>query len=80
MANLSIRDLDQSAYEGLKKRAVKHGVSMEEEVRQIIYRSLEKAEPLSALFGRHFGRNNSIELEDILRENRTPHNPINLSK
>ena len=36
MASLSVRKLDVNVYEQLRVRAAKHGVSMEEEARQII--------------------------------------------
>lgn len=34
MASLSIRKLDDETYDRLRDRAVRHGVSMEEEARQ----------------------------------------------
>ena len=46
MANISVRKLDKIAYEQLRMRAAKHGVSMEEEVRQIIYQAVAAHEPM----------------------------------
>ena len=38
MASLSVRKIDADVYERLRIRAAQHGVSMEEEVRQILKR------------------------------------------
>ena len=39
MASLSIRKLDEKTYLRLRERAARHGVSMEEEARQILIRA-----------------------------------------
>ncbi|MEI6790796.1 MAG: hypothetical protein WCK42_06415 [Myxococcaceae bacterium] len=80
MANLSIRNLEEGAYEGLKKRALGHGVSMEEEARQIIYKVLDKPESISALFIRNFGLKNGIDLESLINGNRHPHEPMSFDE
>ena len=80
MANLSIRNLEEAAYEGLKKRAIHHGVSMEEEVRQIIYKVLDKPEPITEIFARYFGPKNGIDLEDVINQNRQPHEPMSFDE
>lgn len=76
MANLSIRNLEEGAYEGLKKRALEHGVSMEEEARQIIYKVLDRPESITTLFSRNFGLKNGVDLESSVRENRIAHQPM----
>ncbi|MEI6806034.1 MAG: hypothetical protein WCK49_05950 [Myxococcaceae bacterium] len=76
MANLSIRNLEEGAYEGLKKRAIEHGVSMEEEARQIIYKVLDRPESISALFKRNFGLKKGVDLEEIILESRKPQEPM----
>ena len=40
MPSLSIRKIDQEVYDRLRVRAAENGVSMEEEVRQLITRSV----------------------------------------
>lgn len=40
LASLSIRKLDDETYDRLRGRAARHGVSMEEEIRQILKRAV----------------------------------------
>lgn len=54
MANLSIRNLDDDTVETLRRRAVRHGVSMEEEVRRILRREAAAPERLGDLAVRLF--------------------------
>jgi plasmid stability protein len=68
MVNISVRNLKDTAYKGLKKQAQEHGVSMEEEARQLIYRGLAKSESIAEVFTRHFGPKNGVELGPILEE------------
>ena len=57
MAGLSVRRIDQHVYERLRSRAAQHGVSMEEEVRQILRAAVGAPDRLgdlaTSLFGRH---------------------------
>ncbi len=47
MATITVRKLDEATVEVLKARAKASGRSMEEEVRRILKRVLERADPLS---------------------------------
>jgi plasmid stability protein len=73
MANLSIRKLDDETYERLRERATRHGVSMEEEVRQVLREAVSPPERLGDLFLRLFGTERGTALEIPPRE---PHDPI----
>ncbi len=77
MANLSVRKLDNSTYEALRTRAARHGVSMEEEVRQILRKETSAPEHLGDLFLHYFGSANGVELELSPKK---PHNPLIFSK
>jgi antitoxin FitA len=44
MANLSIRKIDDETLQALRMQAASHGVSMEEEVRQILKQAVAAAE------------------------------------
>jgi plasmid stability protein len=77
MANLSIRKLDQKIYEKLHIRAAKHGVSMEEEVRQIITQAVAAPDQLGELFKQYFGASNGVDLE--LPSRGDPHDPLDLN-
>jgi plasmid stability protein len=44
MANLSIRKIDEETLQGLRMQAASHGVSMEEEIRQILKRAVAARE------------------------------------
>ncbi len=76
MASLSVRKIDADVYERLRVRAAKHGVSMEEEVRQILKRIVAAPERLGDLALAYFGQANGIELETPVRK---PHEPIDFS-
>ena len=54
MANLSIRNLDDDTVATLRRRAERHGVSMEEEVRRILRREAAAPERLGDLAVRLF--------------------------
>lgn len=60
MANLSIRKLDDKVYGQLRARALKHSVSMEEEVRSIITQAVLAPEKLSSVFKKNFGKKNGV--------------------
>ena len=76
MASLSVRKLDDGVYEKLRVRAAQHGVSMEEEVRQIINQVVSVPEKISDVFRKHFGREHGIDLD--LPKRRKPHQPMDL--
>ncbi len=54
MPSLSVRKLDEETFSQLRIQAAKHGVSMEEEVRQIIKRAVTTPEHLGDLAVRLF--------------------------
>lgn len=78
MPNLSIRNLDPKAYRQLQQRAVTHGVSMEEEVRQIIYKAIDTPDKITDVFKKHFGVNKGIDLTQPDRAK--PHNPMDFDE
>ncbi len=73
MASLSVRRIDNEIYELLRSRAAQHGVSMEEEVRQIIQRAVAAPQRLSQLALECFGPENGVELD---LPGRHPHEPL----
>ena len=75
MASLSIRKLDDETYERLRDRAVRHGLSIEEEVCQILKLAVAPTERLGDLFVKIFGPGGDAELELPPRE---PHEPMDL--
>lgn len=77
MANLSIRKLDDDIYERLQIRAAKHGISMEEEVRKIIYQAVAVPDSLSEIFKQNFGKKNGIDLELLAHK---PHDPMDFDE
>jgi plasmid stability protein len=77
LASLSIRKLDDETYDRLRDRAVRHGVSMEEEVRQILKRAVSPPERLGDLFLKIFGPDKGADLELPSRE---PHEPMHLDE
>lgn len=78
MASLSIRRLDDEDFKNLRIQAAKHGVSMEEEVRQIIKRSISSPKKITLVFQKHFGAAHGIDV--TLDSNREPHNPIDFEE
>ena len=75
MASLSIRKLDDETYDRLRVRAVSHGVSMEEEARRILKRSVAPPDRLGDLFLEIFGPARGVDLKLPARE---PHEAIDL--
>jgi plasmid stability protein len=75
VASLSIRKLDDETYNRLRDRAARHGVSMEEEVRQLLKSVVAPPERLGDLFLKIFGPSKGADLELPTRE---PHEPIDL--
>ncbi len=70
--SLSVRKLDEDTYEQLRLRALEHGVSMEEEARQILKLAVSSPKRLGDLFVSRFGTSRGIELVLPARE---PHEP-----
>ncbi len=77
MASLSVRKIDSELYERLRVRAAKHGVSMEEEVRQILKRTVEAPERLGDLATEYFGPANGVEL--AIHQHK-PHEPLDFNE
>ncbi len=79
MANISVRKLDEQVYNRLRIRAAQHGVSMEEEARQIISQVVSVPARMSDVFRENFGPNHGIDLE---RPNQRgiPHNPMDFNE
>ena len=73
MANISIRKIDDDVYERLRVRAATHGVSMEEEVRQILKNTVNAPERLGDLAVECFGEKNGV---DLTLPSHKPHDPI----
>jgi plasmid stability protein len=71
--SLFVRRIDHDMYAGLKARAARHGVSMEEEVRRILYRAVAAPDNLMDLALEYFGKAHGVELELLPRE---PHTPL----
>ena len=72
MASLSVRNLDDETYEKLRARAARDGISMEEEVRRILKRSVTAPDRLGDFFLSCFGPDNGIAREVPARG---PHEP-----
>ncbi len=77
MANLSVRKIDDATYDGLRVRAARHGVSMEEEVRQILRQTVAAPERLGDLALDLFGPSHGVELELLPRKS---HEPLDFSE
>lgn len=75
MASLRISQLDDETCERLRVRAVQHGVSIEEEARQIITRTVSAPERIGDLFLEIFSPAGGSDLELPPRE---PHEPVAL--
>lgn len=73
MSHLNIQKLESDTYSKLRLRAQIHGVSIEEEARQIIKQAVNKPIKLGALALDMFGETHGIEL--YLPE-KTPHEPM----
>ena len=71
MASLNIK-LDDETYDRLRGLAVRRGVSMEEEVHQILKRAVSPQERLGDLFLKVFGPDGGVELELPSRETQEP--------
>ena len=76
MASLSVRNIDDDIYERLRIRAAENGLSMEEEVRQILRRAVMAPQRLGDLALDCFG-DDGVELELPQRE---PHDPMTIGE
>jgi len=74
MPSLSVRKIDEETLSQLRIQAAKHGVSMEEEVRQIIKRSVSTPEKLGDLAVRLF--NSAYSGEELDIPEREIHDPV----
>jgi len=74
---MSVRKLDEETLNRLRDRAARHGVSMEEEVRQILKRAVAAPERLGDLAMQIFGSKRGV---DIKLQTRKPHDPIEFSE
>jgi len=76
VANISVRKIDDEIVEKLRSRASEHGVSMEEEVRQIIQQAVSSPAKLGDMALEYFGVEKGVELELPPHK---PHQPISFS-
>lgn len=74
MSNISVRKLDDEIVKRLRVRAAQHGVSMEEEVRQILKRAVTTPERLGDMAVRFF--NPAYGGEELPLPRRKPHEPM----
>jgi plasmid stability protein len=72
MGSISVRKLDEETMEGLRVRAARHGVSMEEEVRRLIRQAVAAPEKLGDLMYELFGPENGVDLDLPKRGSRDP--------
>ena len=75
MPSLSVRKLDEDTFSQLRIQAAKHGVSMEEEVRQIIKRAVTTPENLGDLAVRLFAE--AYDGEELSLPRRDTSEPLN---
>jgi plasmid stability protein len=68
--------MDDNVYELLRVRAAKHGVSMEEEARQILKRAVSSPERLGDLALQYFGDGGA----DVKLPSREPHEPMSVGE
>ena len=74
MRQLIVRRIDEKIVKKLKERAGLHGVSMEEEARQIISIAVTASPHINDIFKKNFGEKNGIDLPAPHR--RKPHEPM----
>jgi len=78
MANLSVRNLDDETVANLRIRAAKHGVSMEEEIRQILKQAAATPERLGDLAVRLFSP--AYGGDELILPERETHEPLYFSE
>lgn len=79
MVSLNIRKIDKNAYEQLRIRAEKRGVSIEEEARQIICLSIFAPDSITNVFQKFFGKKNGVDLDSKLNPSK-PNEPTNFEE
>lgn len=77
MASLSVRQLNDKAYQQLRLLAKEHGVSVEEEARRIIYQAVAAPARLGDVFKKHFGPDKGVDLK---LPRRKPHQPMDFEE
>jgi antitoxin FitA len=77
LANLSVRKIDDEILARLRVRAAQHGISMEEEARQILRRAVAAPNRLGDLALRFFGSEYGVDL-DLPKHQ--PHEPLEFSE
>lgn len=77
MATLSVRKLDDDVLNRLRVRAAQHGVSMEEEARQILRRAVAAPDRLGDLAVQFFGPEYGVDLDLPAHP---PHEPLEFSE
>lgn len=77
MPDISVRRLSRLTYDRLRKRASKHGISMEEEIRQILSHAVAAPEKIGDIFLKHFGVDSGVDLDTL--NQRKPHTPMKFS-
>ena len=75
MVNISVRKIDEELISRLRKRAAQHGISMEEEVRQIIKQAVSDSDRIGDMALQYFGEQFGGELE---LPQHLPHEPLDL--
>lgn len=68
MRTLEVSQIDDDVFERLSARAAEHGVSVEEEARQLIVHALMAPRKLGSLALELFGKEHGVELELPPRE------------
>ena len=79
MGSISVRKIDDDILEGLRIRASRRGVSMEEEVRQILKDVVKPPERLGDIALRYFGPEHGLK-DFELPSRGEPHEPIDFSE
>lgn len=77
LANLSVRRIDDEVLTRLRVRAAQHGISMEEEVRQILRRAVAAPNRLGDLASQFFGSQYGVNLDLPAHK---PHESLELSE
>ncbi len=78
MASLSVRRLDDDTLAQLRVRAAQHGVSMEEEVRQILKHAVSAPERIGDMAVRLFSP--AYGGEELVLPEREVHEPLGFSE
>jgi antitoxin FitA len=77
MASLSVRKLDSETLNALRLQAARHGLSMEEEVRQILKRSVQGQQSIGLIALNLFGPKQGIDLK---LSRHSAHQPLDLDE